>query len=378
MSDDGLTTTEISRDEFCPSSPSFSCRSVPTLESIAEKLDRLCINSEVRDRVEMLVADAFQLYDNYGGEDSEWLKLRRLHFEQHAIDNPRLRDLDGGSKDPEFSSYIYNAYEREIMLSEVAELRTELRSFYEPLPYTDKPSESRPAELIPAGTIRIIALCPQRLLPCSNPKPEWPLPPDFESIDREYRVSEIITALVFIHDADKRFAPIISQDNLLRNHNLYYVLAGIIESEDWIDWAGMDRLFPLVLDELQNADEDSGGMKLASDKMGPRPDGPCAGYKWQYEGAVTKESLQPRNHALAKYLYDRIGNMIPISELIGPGSLFGDDLGDPDQTIPRYGRKLNQWFKQQDIPLSVGSNTREKYIYMEESSDAVTNVTASI
>ena len=197
------------------------------------------------------------------------------------------------------------------------------------------------------------------------------IPPvhDRLGIAREPDRLEILRTLVYVCDVCGDFPPLIPKDDplvkgeMLGNLTNESLVMASLHQRAKDSWA--EPLLSRARAVRSSVARDSGCDSV--DVQEPmEADGPCGGYRWRHDGVVSGATLKPRLHALATYLHKRIGSNVPFTDLIGINSVFGSGLTDADRTIARQGRYLNKWLEEQGIPLSVGSNTRDGFIFMQK------------
>lgn len=214
-----------------------------------------CVNvlfrsEETRIRGRELVAEVQQADDQFRQGESEWQKRRRHYFELEVMADEDL--LDDASHYTN-SDLRWQKYGRDVRVFEVDDIPRKVRErYWNPLPdyYYNSVDPSRPRETLPAGTIDILAWAPVEFLECNSPKPEVPLPP--RNIGREYRLAEIVTAFVAIHDADGRFEPIVPADDPICKHWLFemWLLGKADRMRNIICAAGLEPLLERLEAEL--------------------------------------------------------------------------------------------------------------------------------
>ena len=244
-----------------------------TLADCAHRFNQLCRSENLRSKARCLVADVQAADDEFRKGVSDWQKRKRHYFEVEAIADDEL--LDDASHYGE-SDLHWQSYTRVVYVAELGSVPSGMSdTHFRALPYYDSPGGTRPTESLPAGVIEITAWAPTEFLDCNSPNPQLPLPP--ENIGRAYRLGEIVTALVAIHDADGRFEPIVPKDDPIHKGWLFDIFGiGWVGSQGRDEWApALEPLLARVEAEwtkLVEPTEERGGLGFKEDDEEAEPE----------------------------------------------------------------------------------------------------------
>jgi len=92
-------------------------------------------------------------------------------------------------------------------------------------------------------------------------------------------------------------------------------------------------------------------------------DGPCGINEWTYGGKRLQGEMTPKQWKLAKYLWKRRKQKVPLNDLIGDQKMFIEDI--ERETVKKHGSGISLWFKEKEIPIKVSSEGDEIWMAIE-------------